>query len=166
MSFSNTKSAFIQRWGELATKWGINKTMGQIHALLLISAKPYCSDEIMETLNISRGNTCMNLKSLVEWGLVYKNCQDGCRKEYYVAEKDMYKVFRQIVIHRRKEELEPLLEIMEHYDGVEENCPESSEFCRVLKDIKFFSLKADATLNSLLKTNPDWFVSSFLRMIR
>ncbi len=166
MSFSKTKSAFIQRWGELATKWGINKTMGQIHALLLISAKPYCSDEIMETLNISRGNTCMNLKSLVEWGLVYKNCQDGCRKEYYVAEKDMYKVFRQIVIHRRKEELEPLLEIMEHYDGVEENCPESSEFCRVLKDIKFFSLKADATLNSLLKTNPDWFVSSFLRMIR
>jgi DNA-binding transcriptional regulator GbsR (MarR family) len=166
MSFSHTKSAFIQRWGELATKWGINKTMGQIHALLLISTKPYCSDEIMETLNISRGNTCMNLKSLVEWGLVYKNCQDGCRKEYYVAEKDMYKVFRQIVIHRRKEELEPLLEIMEHYDGVEENCPESSEFCRVLKDIKFFSLKADATLDSLLKTNPDWFVSSFLRMIR
>ncbi len=166
MSFSETKSTFIQRWGDLGTKWGINKTMGQIHALLLISAEPYCSDEIMETLNISRGNTCMNLKALVEWGLAYKECKDGCRKEYYVAEKDMYKVFRQILIHRRKEELEPLLEMMRHYDHIEENCSDSSEFCRVVKDIKFFSEKADATINSLLKTNPDWFMSSFLRMIR
>ena len=166
MSFSEKKLTFVKRWGELATKWGINKTMGQIHALLLISPKPYCSDQIMETLDISRGNTCMNLKALVEWGLAYKHCQEGCRKEYYIAEKDMYKVFRQIVIHRRREELEPLLEMMTFYDDIEEKCPESSEFCRVLKDIKFFSRKADATLESLLKTNPDWFVSSFLRMIR
>ncbi|MCB0669907.1 MAG: ArsR family transcriptional regulator [Saprospiraceae bacterium] len=166
MSFRDKKSTFIQRWGELAPKWGINKTMGQIHALLLISPKPYCSDEIMEVLDISRGNTCMNLKALVEWGLAYKHCKEGCRKEYYLAEKDMYKVFRQIVIHRRKEELEPLLEMMTYYDDIEENCPDSSEFCRVLKDIKFFSRKADATLDSLLKTNPDWFVTSFLRMIR
>ena len=166
MSFTDTKSTFIQRWGDVATKWGINKTMGQIHALLLISAQPYCSDQIMESLQISRGNTCMNLKALVEWGLVYKRCVDGCRKEYYVAEKDMYKIFRQIVIHRRREELEPLLAMMEHYNDVEEKCSESTEFCKVLKDIKFFSRKADATLDSLLKTNPDWFVSGFLRMIR
>lgn len=166
MSFSEKKLTFIHRWGELATKWGINKTMGQIHAMLLISPHPHCSDEIMDSLQISRGNACMNLKALVDWGLVYKRCKEGCRKEYYVAEKDMYKIFRQIVIHRRKEELEPLLEMMNFYEDVEGKCPDSSEFCRVLKDIKFFSRKADATLDSLLKTNPDWFVSSFLRMIR
>ena len=106
MSFSDKKLTFIHRWGELATKWGINKTMGQIHAMLLISPRPHCSDEIMDSLQISRGNTCMNLKALVDWGLVYKHCKEGCRKEYYIAEKDMYKVFRQIVIHRRKEELD------------------------------------------------------------
>ncbi|MCL4111909.1 UNVERIFIED_CONTAM: hypothetical protein GTU68_063561 [Idotea baltica] len=140
--------------------------MGQIHALLLISAKPLCSDDIMEDLQISRGNTCMNLKTLVAWGLVEKKCVDGCRKEYYSAEKDMYKVFRQIVIHRKKEELEPLLRMMENYKDVEENCTESAEFCKVLKEIKFFSRKADATLDALLKTSPDWFTGSFFKMLR
>jgi DNA-binding transcriptional regulator GbsR (MarR family) len=166
MKFSEAKETFIQRWGDLGTKWGINRTMAQIHALLLVSAKPHCADDIIELLHISRGNACMNLKSLVEWGLVYKKCREGCRKEYYVAEKDMYQVFRQIIIHRRKEELEPLLLMMENYSDIEENCTESSEFCKVVRDIKYFSKKADSTLDSLLKTSPDWFVGSFLRMFR
>ncbi len=166
MEYSEAKKTFIQQWGELGTQWGINRTMGQIHALLLITAQPLCSDQIMEKLEISRGNTCMNLKALAEWGLVHKRCKDDCRKEYYIAEKEMYKVFRQIVLHRKRQELDPLLEMMDQYTSVEEHCHESSEFCKVIKDIKFFSAKADATLDSLLRTDRDWFVGSFMRMIK
>ena len=166
MDYSVAKENFIKQWGELGTKWGISKTMGQVHACLLISCRPLCMDQIMENLSISRGNACMNLKALQEWGLVTKTCKDGCRKEYFEAEKDMYSVFRQIVINRKKQELEPLVRMMEEYAEVEENCIESQEFCKVIKDIRYFSNKADSTLDRLLSTNPDWFIGSFLRMIR
>ncbi len=166
MDYSEAKATFIKEWGDLGTKWGICKTMGQIHACLLISAKPLCTDEIMTRLEISRGSACMNLKALQEWGLIHKKCVDGCRKEFYQAEKDMYKVFKQIVIHRKKEELDPLVHMMETYAEVEEHCPESSEFCKVVKDIRYFTNKAETTLDSLLSTNPEWFIGSFLRMIR
>ncbi len=166
MEYIEARGNFIKHWGDLGTKWGINKTMGQIHGLLLISSTPLCMDEVMQQLEISRGSACMNLKSLVEWGLVYRKCQDGCRKEFFQAEKDMFKVFRQIVIHRKREELEPLIHMIDQYDDIQKECPESSEFCKVLKDIKYFSTKADATLDSLLQTSPDWFIGSFLRMIR
>ncbi len=166
MEYQSAKEAFIEKWGEMGTKWGINKTMGQIHGLLLITPDLLCTDQVMEHLGISRGNACMNLKTLVEWGLVFKDCKEGCRKEYYRAEKDMYQVFRKILIQRKKQELEPLLHMTEELEGVEECCRHSTEFCQVLRDIKLYSSKADATLDSLLKTSPDWFVGSFLRMIR
>lgn len=166
MNLSEAKTNFIQQWGELGTNWGINKTKAQIHALLMISSKPMCADQIMEALEISRGNVCMNLKALLDWGLIHKMCQEGCRKEFYVAEKEMFKIFRQILLHRKKQELEPILKMMEEYSGVEENCNESKAFCSMVRDIKYFSTKADATLDRLLQTNPDWFMGSFLRMIK
>ncbi len=166
MDYGEARSTFIKQWGELAIKWGSNRTMGQIHAYLLTSATPHCSDEIMNALSISRGSVCMNLKALLDWGLIYKDCNYGCRKEYFHAEKDMLKIFKQIVIHRKREELEPLIQMMEQYADVEEICPESSAFCKVVKDIRYFSSKADTTLDTLLDTNPDWFIGSFLRMIR
>ncbi len=140
--------------------------MAMIHALLLVSHKPLCTDEIMEELGISRGNACMNLKSLQEWGLVTKTCGEGCRKEFYQAEKDMFKVFRQILIHRRKEELEPLIDMMDRYVDLPVDCDEAKAFSEVVSDIKYFSKKADATLDTLIRSTPDWFVGSFMKMLR
>lgn len=165
MDYSQARQKFIEKWGEMGAKWGICKTMAQIHALLLISPKELCSDEIMEVLQISRGNVCMNLKALVDWGLIYKTEREGSRKEYYIAEKDILSIFRQIVIHRKKEELEPILELLDECSDVEGQCTHSQEFCKVIKDIKVFSTKADATLDVLMKTNPNWFMNSFIRMI-
>ena len=165
MQFDNAKQSFIANWGELGTKWGISKTKAQMHALLLISPNPLCTDQIMAELEISRGNACMNLKGLSDWGLVHKKCMEGCRKEYYYAEKDIFIVFRQILIHRKKEELEPLLMLLDNCSSVEESCQDSTEFCKIIKELKIFSSKADTTLDKLLQTNPNWFVTSFLRMI-
>jgi len=166
MDFGEAKNTFIERWGELGPKWGISKSKAQIHALLLIAPKEMNVDEIMEALQISRGSACMSLKTLLEWKLIYKDCQDGCRKEYYTAEKDMHHVFRQIIIHRKQEELEPLVNMMDDYACIEGSCASSKEFCHVMKDIRLFANKADSTLDALLKTSPDWFVRSFMALVK
>ena len=166
MKFHDARATFIERWGDLGPKWGISKSKAQVHALLLISPRSLCTDDIMEKLEISRGSACMSLKSLMEWDLVYKEVPEGSRKEHYLAEKDMYHVFRQIIIHRKREELEPLLNMMDDYACVEEKCASSKEFCDVMSDIRMFATKADATLDALLKTNPNWFVKSFMSLVK
>lgn len=165
MEYQEARTIFIQKWGELGSKWGINKTMAQLHALLLISPKPMCMDELMAELSVSRGNACMNLRSLTEWGLIHKKCMIGCRKEYYIAEKDVLKVFRQIVIHRKKEELEPILQILDACSIRDDSNPDSEEFAKMINELKFFSNKADAALNAMLHAPPSWFSNQFLKMI-
>ena len=88
MEVTEGKEKFVQAWGTLGTQWGINRTMAQVHALLLISKESLCADEIMEDLKISRGNANTNIRALIDWGLVYKKLKPGERKEFFVAEKE------------------------------------------------------------------------------
>ena len=99
---------FIRLWGEMATRWGINRTMAQIHALLYAEERPLDTDEIMERLAISRGNANMNLRSLVDWNLVFKTQQAGSRKDFYVAEKDIWKITTTIIQERQRREIKPV----------------------------------------------------------
>ena len=112
MELDEGKEKFIQAWGTLGSKWGINRTMAQVQALLLISAEPLSAEEIMAGLNISRGNTNMNLRALMDWGVVFKELKPGERKEFFVAEKDVWSIAKQVVIERRKRELEPVLKVL------------------------------------------------------
>src|SRR6201992_3073813 len=109
MKLAEARSQFIASWGAFGTHWGINRTMAQIHALLLISPDPLNADEVMDQLNISRGNANMNLRELIDWGLVQKVIVPGERKEFFSAEKDIWKVARQIVKERKKRELDTML---------------------------------------------------------
>lgn len=99
---------FILFWGEMASRWGINRTMAQIHALLYASENAMDTDEIMLHLQISRGNANMNLRSLINWDLVRKVHQSGSRKDYYTAEKDVWKITTRVVKEREKRELQPV----------------------------------------------------------
>ena len=90
MEFSEGKQKFIQTWGTLGSSWGISRTMAQVHALLLISPEALTTEEVMEDLKVSRGNANMNLRDLMDWGLISKVLVAGERKEYFVAEKDNY----------------------------------------------------------------------------
>ena len=101
---------FILFWGEMASRWGINKTMAQIHALLYVTEEPLDTDEIMDLLKISRGNANMNLRSLINWDLVHKVHLHGSRKDYYQAEKDVWKIMARIVKERQKREIKPIEE--------------------------------------------------------
>ena len=158
---------FIQSWGTLGSNWGINRTMAQIHALLLISPEILSAEEIMESLKISRGNANMNLRALIDWGLVYKELKPGERKEYFRAEKDMWEVVKKIITQRKKKELEPMLKVLDEVSSVDStNDPEAAEFVEVIRDIKLFSQKADSTLDTLIRADSNWFVGTFLKMIK
>lgn len=167
MDLTEGKDKFIQSWGALGSSWGISRTMAQIHALLLISPEALCADEVMDELQVSRGNANMNLRALIDWGLVYKELKSGERKEYFRAEKDMWEVVKKIIIQRKKKELEPMLKVLDEVSSVEgEKTPESEEFERIVKDIKLFSNKADSTLDTLIRADSNWFVGTFMKMIR
>ncbi len=166
MTLEEAKEQFIQSWGTLGSSWGITRTMAQIHALLLVSKDTLSAEEIMEELQISRGNANMNIRALIDWGLVHKKLKTGERKEYFVAEKDMWKVIKSVIVERKKRELEPMLKILDDISSIEGDDQEAEEFRNVIKDIKLFSSKADATLDTLINADSNWFVGTFLNMIK
>lgn len=103
------KNLLVRRWGEMGGYWGINRTMAEIHALLFVTREPLCTDDIMEQLRISRGNASMNLRALVDWGLIRRVHKLGDRKEYFVADVDVWHMFETIMRERRRREVEPII---------------------------------------------------------
>jgi DNA-binding transcriptional regulator GbsR (MarR family) len=166
MEFSEAKSRFIQAWGTLATSWGINRTMAQIHALLLVSPIALSADDIMDELKISRGNSNMNLRTLIDWGLVHKELRAGERREFFFAEKDMVDVVRRIIAQRKKKELEPMLKVLEELSGVTGSSPEAREFSKVITDIQLFSQKANLTLDTIMKADANLLIGTLFKMVK
>jgi DNA-binding transcriptional regulator GbsR (MarR family) len=101
---------FIRRWGEMGQTWGINRTMAEIHALLYITARPLCTDDVMERLNISRGNASMSLRALCDWGIVRRLHKRGERREYFESLGDVWEMFSLIAAERKRREMDPVLE--------------------------------------------------------
>ena len=100
---------FIASWGQMAGAWGISRTMAEAHALLYITGRPMNTDEIMDRLQISRGNASMSIRALLDWGIISRTHKRGDRKEYFEADQDVWSMFRSIVRERMKREVEPLL---------------------------------------------------------
>lgn len=100
---------FVESWSRMASEWGISRTMAEVHALLFVTGEPMNADELMERLEISRGNASMTLRSLMDWGVVSRVRVRGDRKDYFQAEQDVWSMFRQIARERMKREVEPLL---------------------------------------------------------
>lgn len=107
-----TREQFVAQWGALGTQWGINRTMAQIHALLMTSTEPLGTDEVMEWLEISRGNAHTNLKELVAWGLLRVVVKKGERREFFEAEKDVWKIFTIVARERKRREIDPALAVL------------------------------------------------------
>lgn len=107
------EALFIRRWGEMAAGWGISRTMAEIHALLYLTTEPLCMDDMMDRLQISRGNASMNLRQLVNWGLIQRIHHRGDRREYFTAESNVWQMFETIIRERRRREVEPIVETLE-----------------------------------------------------
>ena len=103
---------FIEFWGELGTRWGVQRSMTEVHALLFIAGEPLSAEDIMERLSISRGSVSTTLKQLVEWGLVQRvRLKDRAdRRDYHQAEQDVWKLFYTILRARKRREFDPLVE--------------------------------------------------------
>ncbi|MBN8833206.1 MAG: transcriptional regulator [Niastella sp. SCN 39-18] len=168
MQLAEAKKKFINSWGALGTHWGINRTMAQIHALLLVNPYPLTQDDIMEQLHISRGNVNMNVRDLVSWGLVERKIISGERKEHFVADKDIWKVATQIIKERKKRELEPMLKLLSQLEILDEDKKnkEVKQFKDMVGEIQKLGTQVDKILDLLIKSESNWLSSSLLKLIK
>lgn len=167
MNLLEARENFVQAWGTLGASWGINKAMAQIHGLLLVSARSMTTEEIMEELSMSRGNANMNVRTLIDWGLVYREHKAGDRKEYFFAEKDIWEVARRVARERRKRELEPMMRIVMQLKEVKsDKSKEAEEFKKVTADIARFSQKADGMLDKFVRSDEHWFYGTLVKLMK
>ncbi|MCQ4141317.1 MULTISPECIES: GbsR/MarR family transcriptional regulator [Chryseobacterium] len=167
MQLSEAKEKYIQTWGTFATNWGINRTMAQVHALLLASGKALSTDEVMEQLEISRGNANMNLRALMDWGIVRKEFVKGDRKEYFVAERDVWFLFKQITKERRKREIEPVISFLEELKNIEDKDSEGAkEFIKLMDDFSSVTGKINNIMDLAIKSDDHWLVGKITNLLK
>jgi len=153
-TLQQARDQFVTQWGTIGTAWGINRTMAQIHALLITTPNALSTDEIMAELKISRGNAHSNLRDLASWGLIRSVVRKGERKEFFEAEKNVWKMFCIIIRERRRRELRPAM-------GVLEECAErtrgmrgaeAAAFNRQIKSLSDFLDAADGVITKLSRS--------------
>ncbi len=162
MEFSEGKAKFIETWGKLGSNWGVTRSMAEIHALLLISPEPLSTEDVMTSLQVSRGTANMNIRALMDWGLVIKELKAGDRREYFVAEKEVWVIFRNVVLQRKKKELEPMIDVLDELSRIEKSDSHSEELVKMVIDIKQFSKKADRTLSAVAESKASQFFTNLL----
>ena len=112
MKLSPATERYILHWGEMGTRWGVNRSVAQVHALLYLSPKPIPADEIAETLSIARSNVSTSLKELQGWGLVQMTHVLGDRRDHFESKKDLWDVLMIIVEERKRREMDPTLAML------------------------------------------------------
>lgn len=147
------RDEFITQWGAMGSAWGVNRTMAQIHALLITSTRPLTTDEIMDELKISRGNANMNLRELVGWGLIRSVIRKGERKEYFEAEKEVWKMFCIIVRERKRREIRPAINVLkdciDRTEGLKST--EAAVFVKEIKELCQFMETADGVFSKIAR---------------
>jgi DNA-binding transcriptional regulator GbsR (MarR family) len=167
MEIKEAKNKFIQTWGALGSQWGINKTMAQIHALLMVSTEAVSMEDVMEELQISRGNASMNLRALMDWGIVYKEYKAGERREFFTAEKDLDELAVKIAKERSKREIKPALKILKEVSSIESNnTAEEIQFIEQTTKLYDFVLKADNVLDKITEYKDNWLTKLVVKLMK
>jgi DNA-binding transcriptional regulator GbsR (MarR family) len=162
------RDEFVTQWGVMGSSWGINRTMAQIHALLMITPRALTTDEVMEELKISRGNAHMNLRELVGWGLVRSVIRKGERKEYFEAEKDVWKMFCIITRERKRREIRPAINVLKDcIDRADDlKSPEAVAFTKQTKALCEFMEMADGVLSKVVRSEQSTIVPWALKFLK
>lgn len=167
MEFKEAKNKFVQTWGALGSQWGINKTMAQIHALLMVSNEPISMEDIMEELQISRGNASMNLRALMDWGIVYKEYKAGERREFFTAEKDLDELAVKISRERSKREIKPALKVLKEVSTIDSKATEEERhFIDQTTKLYAFVLKADNMLEKATEFKDNWLGRLVIKIMK
>lgn len=167
MEYKEAKNKFVQTWGALGSQWGINKTMAQIHALLMVSNEPVSMEDIMEELQISRGNASMNIRALMDWGIVYKEFKAGERREFFIAEKDLDELAVKISKERSKREIKPALKVLKEVSSIEANQSAAEKhFVEQTTKLYDFVLKADNVLDKITEYKDNWLARLVVKIMK
>jgi DNA-binding transcriptional regulator GbsR (MarR family) len=160
-ALTECRNLLVRRWGEMGGYWGINRTMAEIHALLFVTGEPLCTDDIMAQLHISRGNASMNLRGLVDWGLIQRQHRLGDRKEYFQADTNVWHMFETIMRERRRREVEPILDSIERCRAMISSpssgaaTPDCDEFRSRLDELRRFLLTMGTLFELVVQFGPD-----------
>lgn len=167
MDLQTSKQKFIDTWGSLGSEWGINKSVAQVHAYLLVSSQPVSTDEVMEALIISRGNANMSLRQLMDYGIIYKKVVPGERKEYYVAEKDIWKWAVKIALMRKQKEIDPVVEVLKELkaETASNKSAEAKEFNETLNDIHAFTDQFSTLADKIFNSNRGELLIKILKKV-
>lgn len=167
MKYQEAKDKFISTWGSLGSLWGINKAMAQIQALLFISTKPLSMEDIMEELKISRGNTSMNLRQLMDWGIVTKEIIPGERKEYFTTEKDVQELARIVAKERSRREIKPVIRILKDVSSIKDDGTEKTkELIKQTKALHELTDTMDTMINKVVNQQQNWLTKSLLKLFK
>jgi len=145
-TLSPVAQKFILHWGEMGTRWGINRTVAQVHALLFLSEKPLPADEIAEALGIARSNTSTSLRELQNWGIVRIVHVLGDRRDHFASMKDVYAMFRAIAHQRKKREIDPTVHVLRDClaDAAKPKAADAHVRARLSELLEFFELAGAA----------------------
>jgi DNA-binding transcriptional regulator GbsR (MarR family) len=161
------RDEFISQWGAMGGAWGINRTMAQVHALLMTSDSALTTDDVMSELKISRGNAHQNLRELVGWGLVRSVIRKGERKEFFESEKDVWRMFCTIARERKRREVEPALRALR---ACEEQTralrgDKAAAFNRQIRALAQFLAQAEAIMDRVSKSEQSTVMPLMLRLL-
>jgi DNA-binding transcriptional regulator GbsR (MarR family) len=145
---SSVQQKFILHWGEMGTRWGINRTVAQIHALLFIAPKPLNAEEIASTLSVARSNVSTSLKELQGWRIVKLVHVLGDKRDHFESMKDPWEMFRIVLDERKRREIDPTLEMLRECIAEAEKDKETDEYTEErLRELKEF-----------FETTTSWYV--------
>jgi len=164
---AKARDEFVAQWGAMGSAWGINRTMAQIHALLMTSDTAMTTDEVMDDLKISRGNAHQNLRELVGWGLVRSVIRKGERKEYFESEKDVWRMFCIVARERKRREIEPALKALraceEQTRGLKGE--KAAAFNKQIRALSEFVGQADTALDRISRSEQSSILPLMLKML-
>lgn len=165
MKLEEAKMEFVQTWGSIGSAWGIPRSMAQIHALLLASNEALSTEDVMETIKLSRGNVNINMRELINWRLVSKQNKIGERKEFFTAQTDIMSMAQNIVEERKRRELQPVLNLLEQLkkEELEGDKEEVEHFNQLMVDLDDFIKQLDQLSDIWLKLKDNFF---FKKMIK
>ena len=166
--FKELKNGFVAQWGTLGSSWGINRTMAQIHALLMVAVDPLDTNALMEELKISRGNANSNLRDLIGWGLIRKVTYPGDRKEYFEAEKDVWTMFCTIARERKRREIDPALKLLKDSSLEKFNKKDAEQqlFADQTKALAEFVQTADMLLDKVARSEQSKVLPFLIRRFK
>jgi len=140
MELTAARRRFVLHWGEMGTRWGINRTVAQVHALLFVSERPLHAEEIAETLAVARSNVSVSLRELMAWGLIRVAHVLGDRRDYYEALGDAWEMFQVILEGRRRREVDPTLAMLRECVAEAQAAKDDHAHERLAQLLGFFEL--------------------------